>query len=681
MSSNASSWSRRKFLASAGATAAGSALVGFTAAPGAAASPRASAAAAGSPISYVDTSESVYDKLTLMSGGRPFFHNGIQFRYDQLKYDRGWTDAQLERVMAMVAQDGFNVVNIPIWWSMVEPSKDVFTWTDIDLCIDWCAKYGLRLEVLWFGSDSDGTSVGQGARLPSYVANGSYQWVVYQDGSRATAGGSELLDKTDPRLLARETYVLGQLMSHLAGYDTTNRLVGVQVLNEPNVSHVHNYMGPDRSYSSYSNQLWNNGHYTDADQFRRDVLLDYQTQLGAVVKQSGHSVYTRSNLVGDAWPITENEALRARGTNTIDFYGNDPYTTDLDRLYNYGTDPFLAQGKNFPMIMENYVGNLASVPQKFSAIAGGAPLNFYTAVHPFSGSDDTEALYNYDSNHVVTRKAATYVIADLNTALNKISTDLASRKPIDAGGKTLQTYNRKAAASVTSTKPVGNYSFTYATTASGLAVAVQRAATEFALVSTQTGTFTLPAGIGSVTSMQTGFYDADDVWVQQGSKSYTVSGSTVVVKLAKNECVRIIVGDGTGDGGDPGLPSGTYKIKNAATGTYLDSDTNGAVVLAPGSTYDDQDWVVTSTASGSVTIRNARTGRYYLTADATNNAVVWNSGDITDSSLWAPEPVSTGSYRLNNQSSGREYMYAASGQVKWNTGATDSSTVWVFEKK
>ena len=545
MPPNGSSWSRRKFLASAGATAAGSALVGFTAAPGAVASPRTStavaAAAAGSPISYVDTSESVYDRLTLMSGGRPFFHNGIQFRYDKLKYDHGWTAAQLEPIMAMIAQDGFNVVNIPIWWSMVEPSMNVFKWTDIDQCIDWCAKYGLRLEVLWFGHDSDGTSVGQGARLPSYVANGSYQWVVYQDGTRPMSGGSYLLDKTDPRLLAREKYVLGQLMSHIAAYDTTNRLVGVQVLNEPNVSHVHNYLGPDRSYSSYSNTLWTNGHYTDVGKFRRDVLLNYQTQLAAVIKQSGHSVYARSNLVGDAWPIAENEALRAKGTNTIDFYGNDPYTTDDNRLFSYGTDSFWAQGKNFPMIMENYVGNSASVGQKVSAIAGGAFLNFYAAVHPDVGSSDNEALYDYNSSHVVTRKAATYVIADLNTALNKISTDLATRKPVGAGGKTLQVYNRTAAASSTSTAAIGSHSFTYATTASGQAFAVQRSATEFALVSTQTGTFTLPSAIGSVASMQTGHYNADNAWVAQGSKSYSTSGSSITVNLAKNECVRVIV--------------------------------------------------------------------------------------------------------------------------------------------
>lgn len=141
----------------------------------------------------------------------------------------------------------------------------------------------------------------------------------------------------------------------------------------------------------------------------------------------------------------------------------------------------------------------------------------------------------------MTRKPAGYVIADLNTALNKISTDLASRNPIGAGGKTLQVYNRTAAASSTSTKPVGSHNLTYATTAAGQAFAVQRSATEFALVSTQTGTFTLPTAIGSVTSAQTGSYNADNAWVQQGTKSYTVSGSTIVIKLAKNECVRVIV--------------------------------------------------------------------------------------------------------------------------------------------
>lgn len=139
---------------------------------------------------------------------------------------------------------------------------------------------------------------------------------------------------------------------------------------------------------------------------------------------------------------------------------------------------------------------------------------------------------------------------------------------------------------------------------------------------------------------------------------------------------------GTGGGGGSSLPSGTYKIKNSATGTYLDSDPNGALVLAAASNYDDQDWTVTRTGSGTWTIRNVRTGRFYLASDAANNAVIWNSGNITADSLWTVEQVSSGSYRLNNQSTGRDYMYETStGRVKWNTGATDASTVWALEPK
>jgi hypothetical protein len=540
MPANARQWSRRRFLATASATAAGTIVTGIAAAPGAVASRLPVKSGAGSVVSSIDTSKTTYDRITIMSGGQPFFHNGIQFRYEKLKYSHGWTNAQLKPIMAMISQDNFTVVNIPIWWSQIETSKDTFSWTDIDLYFDWCVQYGLRLELLWFGSDSDGTSVGQGPRIPSYAAD-NYQYVVDQNGKIVTNGPQALLDKTDPRLLDREKYVLGHLMNHIAAYDTTNRLLGVQVLNEPNVSTVQG-TGIDRSYSSYSNALWTSGHYTDAGQFRRDILLNYQTQLAAVIKQSGHSVYTRSNIIGDARPIAENEALRARSANYMDFYGYDPYTTNDNQLYAYGTDRFWAQGRNLPMMMENFGGSPDSGIQKVNAIAGGAILNYYAAVDPDnpSGSSD-QGLYNYDpTTKVVTRKAATYVISALVGALNKIGVDLATRNPVDVGGKTLQVYNRTAAASVNSAKPVGSHTITYASTASGQAFAVQRGSTEFALLSTQTGTFTLPTSIGRVSSVRTGRYDASNAWVDSGSKSYAISGTNVVINLAKDECVRVV---------------------------------------------------------------------------------------------------------------------------------------------
>jgi hypothetical protein len=131
----------------------------------------------------------------------------------------------------------------------------------------------------------------------------------------------------------------------------------------------------------------------------------------------------------------------------------------------------------------------------------------------------------------------------------------------------------------------------------------------------------------------------------------------------------------------PIVSGATYKIRNVATDRYLDSDSNGRVIVTGASSYDDQDWVVTQQSSGSWTIKNARTGRYYLDTDATNNAVIWNTGEVIADSLWTLESAS-GGFRLNNDNPNRAYLYTTSaGELKWNTGSTDSSTVWAFERK
>jgi hypothetical protein len=126
----------------------------------------------------------------------------------------------------------------------------------------------------------------------------------------------------------------------------------------------------------------------------------------------------------------------------------------------------------------------------------------------------------------------------------------------------------------------------------------------------------------------------------------------------------------------------TYKIRNAASGRYLDSELNGVVILAPKSTYDDQDWVVSQNASGYWTIKNARSGRYYLDTDVTNNSVIWNSGAIVDDSLWSIETVGNGVFRVKNKNVDRAYMYATTtNELKWNTGPTDATADWILELK
>jgi hypothetical protein len=265
------------------------------------------------------------------------------------------------------------------------------------------------------------------------------------------------------------------------------------------------------------------------------------TQLGQVVKDSAYSVYTRVNVVGDAKPVTENERLRTDGGLSIDFFGNDPYTSSNDFIYSYGTDAFWSQGNNFPMIMENFGGHASADIHKFNATAGNTAYNYYAALDPDSSTGSSDfGLYDFDpETKVVTRKDVSVRVATLNHMLNKISRDLATRRPIEAGGTTMQTFNRNAAANVDITKPLDDLDVGFATSDGGQGIAVKRNSSEIALLSTRAATFTLPASYGAVKSVENGHYDSDDEWVSAGSKDYDTPDGDIAITLNEGECVRV----------------------------------------------------------------------------------------------------------------------------------------------
>jgi hypothetical protein len=123
-----------------------------------------------------------------------------------------------------------------------------------------------------------------------------------------------------------------------------------------------------------------------------------------------------------------------------------------------------------------------------------------------------------------------------------------------------------------------------------------------------------------------------------------------------------------------------YKLRNAATGEYLDSGSAGSLGMEAGTIYDDQDWILTRGSDGTWTIDNVRSGRSYLDTEP-NNVVKWNDGYIGPDTKWSIEPA-PGGFRLNNEAPDRSYLYATStGEVRWNTGATDNSTVWILERR
>ena len=107
-------------------------------------------------VSYVDTSLKDAEKFVLKVDDRPFYMTNVQLRLDKLRGYEGWSDDALESVVRQAASDGFNTVSIPLFWREVEPEKNRFDWAILDQYLDWCHKYGLKMELLWFSFSSGG---------------------------------------------------------------------------------------------------------------------------------------------------------------------------------------------------------------------------------------------------------------------------------------------------------------------------------------------------------------------------------------------------------------------------------------------------------------------------------------------------------------------------------------------
>lgn len=75
--------------------------------------------------SYVDIDNDAYSRDTVLTvDGKPFWYNGIQIRIDKLKDDSKYacTDAELENLFNIVAEDGYTVVNSQIRWTDIQPN-------------------------------------------------------------------------------------------------------------------------------------------------------------------------------------------------------------------------------------------------------------------------------------------------------------------------------------------------------------------------------------------------------------------------------------------------------------------------------------------------------------------------------------------------------------------------------
>lgn len=469
-------------------------------------------------ISKVDNSLSGSEKYTLTVDGKPFYMTSVQIRLDKLRYWWDFDAAARAAVVAQAARDGFNTVALPIQWYEVEPAKDRFDWAILDEYLNLARKNNLKVELLWFGQNSGGHVQWLGS-LQNPVHLRTPDYVLYSPGVGSSQTTSEYairrdvspytLDLADDRLRARETYVLGRVMNHIADWDaasgSAHTVVGVQLDNEV------------RAFGSFS---------AFSPAFPPSIVVSYMSSVGKAVKNSRYVVWTRLNCVNvDTYSrIDANEFQRVRHGTGIDFVAADLYNYKAGSIRTFL--PF--SNGNYRMIAEA-PGDIPEAPMnQLAALSGDAAYTYYEFLGP-----DRHGIYDRDGAMGFKQRGA-YVdhIRTINKLLNSDMYDIA----LKSQGHSLYVHNWTGDQKEESIG-VRGISFMPAVTNSQ-AISIARGDREVVLMNTLGGTFSLGPG-QHITAATSGYFDANNMWVAKGAVPYSQTaispapGTTVRLLLSK----------------------------------------------------------------------------------------------------------------------------------------------------
>ena len=226
------------------------------------------------------------DKYYIEHNGKPYLQYGIQAVHSRTS---DVTEAGFEELFVKTKELNFRTILLQVKWKDIEPEEGKYNLYEIQRIIKYADKYGLNVELLWFGDNVCGSN----GCAPDYVAN---------DRKRFPFKGS-VFDYSSKELLDRESKALIQIMNYLYDNDTNRRVAAIQLLNEANMS--------------------------DVLTAQHDAFLSFMNKLGLTVKNSAYSIVTRVNLViNESYLNTEQhtwpeDILALEG---IDAVGPDVYT-------------------------------------------------------------------------------------------------------------------------------------------------------------------------------------------------------------------------------------------------------------------------------------------------------------------------------------------------------------------
>jgi hypothetical protein len=148
---------------------------------------------------------------------------------------------RLELLYPHAAAMGCNTLFVPVLWSQVEQVPGRFNFGFVDRQLELAARHGLKLGLLWFGSNrggslcfpnlpgTDGKPAGDTVQVPPDVFADRAK---YRRACRADGRPADSLCPTCEATLDRERIAFRSFLRHLALADTDRTVVLIQVENE-----------------------------------------------------------------------------------------------------------------------------------------------------------------------------------------------------------------------------------------------------------------------------------------------------------------------------------------------------------------------------------------------------------------------------------------------------------------
>lgn len=144
-------------------------------------------------------------------------------RADLLKTADFMEAEDMEDYFAIAKQTNMNTIELSVMWSQIEPEYDEYDFSDLKCYLDFAKKYGLKINIEWYGSLVDGEA--HMVNVPKYIADDESKYPVIKDMfDFANYGRCKVMDWSNADLIIRESQAIYNMMNYVYDWNKQNDL-------------------------------------------------------------------------------------------------------------------------------------------------------------------------------------------------------------------------------------------------------------------------------------------------------------------------------------------------------------------------------------------------------------------------------------------------------------------------